>query len=425
MLETIRLKTTHYLGNTFHALKNRNFRYFWIGQCISLIGTFMQRAAQYWLVYTLTNSPLLLGILGVCQFLPLLLFSLFAGPIIDRMPKKKVVIITQAVFMLQAVAMTILTFTGLIQYWHILVLSTIFGITQTFDMPARQIFLFDMVGEEDITNAVSLNSTIINLAKIIGPALGGLFMLHFGIVMCFLINALSYVAVIGGLFLIKIEKAHVRKERQRIVPEIMDGLRYIKRSQVLMIGILIFGIVSTFAMNNDVIVPVFAQEVLGEGAGGYSSLLTAAGIGSLIAALYMASRSKYGIKNNLMIYGAVGTALLQVATVVTANYYISLVLLTAIGFVNIIFFNTANALFQLNSSDEYRARVMSVYSMLAMGSTPVGNFLTGAVMDSMGGDSGFLFCGVVTLLLLVPVFIFKRKSISSWVTNKGIYVEGK
>jgi MFS family permease len=385
----------------------------------------MQRAAQYWLVYTLTDSPLLLGILGVCQFLPLLMFSLFAGPIIDRIPKQKVVIVTQIMFMLQAVLMTILTFTGLIQYWHILALSAIFGITQTFEMPARHLFFYDMVGEEDIANAVSLNSTIINLAKIIGPALAGLFMLHFGIVLCFFINALSYIVVIVGLFLIKIEKPHVRKGKQRIVPEVLEGLHYIKENQALIVGMLVFGIVSTFAMNNDVIVPVFAQEVLGEGAGGYSNLLTAAGLGSLIGALFMASRSKYGLKKNLLIFGAIATALLQVSTILTANYYISLVLLAIIGFVNIVFFNTANAMFQLNASDEYRARVMSVYSLLAMGSTPVGNFFARAVMDKMGGDSGFLFCGVVTLLLLVPVFIFKRKPIASWVTGEKNYLEVK
>jgi predicted MFS family arabinose efflux permease len=282
-----------------------------------------------------------------------------------------------------------------------------------------------MVGEEDIANAVSLNSSIINLAKIIGPAIAGLFMLHFGVVLCFFVNALSYIAVIGGLFLIKIEKAHVRKEKPRIMQEVFDGLRYIKGNQVLMICILIFGIVSTFAMNNDVIVPVFAQEVLGEGAGGYSNLLTAAGIGSLVAALFMASRSKNGVNKNFLVFGALSTALLQVLTVFTANYYISLVLLAAIGFVNIVFFNTANAMFQLNSPDEYRARVMSVYSLLAMGSTPVGNFLTGAVMDSIGGDSGFLFCGIVTLALLAPVFVFKRKPISAWVAGSERYLEGK
>jgi MFS family permease len=425
MLEIVRQKTSHYLDNTFHALKNRNFRYFWIGQCISLIGTFMQRAAQYWLVYTITDSPLLLGILGVCQFLPIFLLSLFAGPVIDRMQRRQVVIITQLSFMFQAVAITVLTFTGLIQYWHILILSSMYGITQAFDMPARQTFLFDMVGKDDIMNAVSMNSTIINLAKIIGPALAGMFMLHLGIVMCFLINAISYVAVLGSLFMIKVEKKEVQKSRTNIMREIIDGLRYIKSNQTLVIGVFIFSIVATFAMNNDVIVPVFAQDVLGQGAGGYSGLLTAAGLGSLAAALFMASRSKNGVNKYMFIYGALGTALLQLSAILTANYYISLVLLFAIGAVNIIFFNTANALFQLNVSAEYRSRVMSFYSLLAMGLTPVGNLFAGAVMDGMGGNSGFPACGLLTLLLLALVLIFMRKPISSWMKGKEQNLERK
>lgn len=420
MLAMILQKTSHYLDGTFHSLKNRNFRLFWTGQCISLIGTFMQRAAQYWLVYKLTDSPFLLGMLGVCQFLPLLLFSLFAGPIIDRVPRKQVLIITQSLFMFQAIMMTVLTFTGLLEYWHILALSALYGITQTIDMPARQTFLFDMVGKSDIMNAVSLNSTIINIAKIIGPALAGLFMLHLGIVLCFLINAVSYIAVIAGLIMIKLERQELHSKKHMILKETLDGLRYIKRSQEMIIGIIIFGIVSTFAMNNDVIVPVFAQDVLGKGAGEYSGLLTAAGIGSLIGALFMASRSKLGINRKLFIYGAIGTALLQVSTVLAGSYYVSLALLAAIGFLNIVFFNTANAIFQMNSTDEYRARIMSVYSLLAQGSTPLGNFYAGTIMDRLGGDSGFVSCGGITLLLLGLMFIIGKNTIFKWLFNKEV-----
>ncbi len=413
-------KISHYLDNTFHSLKNRSFRLFWTGQCISLIGTFMQRTAQFWLVYKLTDSPFLLGMLGVCQFMPLFLFSLFAGSIIDRFPRKQLLIITQSLFMFQAVLMTILTFTGLIEYWHILALSALYGITQTLDMPARQTFLFDMVGKDDIMNAVSLNSTVLNTAKILGPAIGGLLILYFDIGWCFLINAISYIAVIAGLYMIKLEKSQISRERRHILKETADGLRYIGRSRELIIGIVIFGIVSTFAMNNDVIVPVFARNVLGRGAGEYSGLLTAAGIGSLIGAMFMASRSKLGINKKLFLFGAAGTALLQVSTILTGSYMVSLVLLAAIGFINLTFFNTANAIFQINSSDEYRARVMSVYSFLAQGSTPAGNFYAGAVMDRFGGDSGFIACGGITLILLALIFVFRRYTIHKWLFNKEI-----
>lgn len=419
MLETVRQKTSYYLSNTFHSLKIRNFRYFWIGQCVSLVGTFMQRTAQYWLVYTLTKSPFLLGILGVCQFMPLLLFSLFAGPLIDRFSRKKVIIVTQSLFMFQAAALTFLTMTGVTQYWHILIISVLYGITQTIDMPARQIFIYELVGKDDILNAVSLNSTIVNVAKIIGPAVAGLLMLYFGISFCFLINALSYIAVIGGLLLIKYTKPDIKKIKRRVVNEVKDGLRYIKQNETLVADVIIFGIVSTFALNNDVIIPVFAKEILGSGADVYSSLLTAAGVGSLIGALFMASRSRHGVKKSLLIYGAIATSLLQVLTIFTANLYLSLLIIAVVGFSNLVFMNTANSMFQLNSSNEYRSRVMSVYALLLQGSTPIGNFFAGSVMDNISGDSGFVACGAVSLLLLLPVLIVKKDLIISWIHKKA------
>jgi MFS family permease len=417
MFKRIGQKTTNFFITVFYSLKHKYFRIFWVGQCVSLIGTFMQRTAQYWLVYSITKSPLLVGLLGVCQFLPMLLFSLFAGAIVDRISKKKLIFITQSLFLLQASALALLTFTGSIQYWHVLVLSSVYGVSLTLDMPARHSFIFDLVGKDDILNAISLNSTIINLAKIIGPAAAGILMLHLGIELCFLLNALSYIAVIISLLFIHTEKTMIIKEKVPIFKEIIDGLRYIKASQLLIINVIIFGIVSTFAMNNDVIIPVFAQDVLNKGADGYSLLLTAAGIGSLAGALLMASRSKNGVNMKLLFIGSIGTALLQIALCFTVNYMISLILICIVGFINLVFFNTANSLFQTNTSDEYRGRVMSVYSLLNQGSTPVGNFFAGTAMEHFGGAAGYLLCGVATLLFLLPIFIFKRNAISSCLKN--------
>ena len=420
MFEKARQKTLYYLQNTFHSLNNRNFKYFWFGQCISLIGTFMQRTAQYWLVYTLTKSPFLLGLLGVCQFLPMLLFSLFAGVVVDRMPKRKLIFITQSLFLVQACVLAILTFSGHIQYWHVLFLSFLYGVTLTFDMPARHAFIYELVGREEIMNAVSLNSTVINLAKIIGPAVAGFFMLQFGIALCFLFNAISYIAVIGGLFIIRTENIPVAKIKHRVFEDIADGLKYIKNSRTLIVNVMIFGIVSTFAMNNDVIIPVFAKTVLGRAAEGYTSLLTAAGIGSLAGAITMASISKNGLNRSLLIYSAAGTSLLLISLFFISDYAACLILLAVIGFLNIVFFNTANTTFQTNSSDEYRGRVMSVYSLLNQGSTPVGNFYAGMVMENFGGNSGFVSCGAASLLFLIPVFIFNRSTILHWMANKNI-----
>ena len=187
------------LGAIFSSLKHRDFRIFWIGQCVSLMGTWMQRTALIWLVYTMTDSPFLVGLVGVAQFLPMLLFTLFAGAVVDRFPKRKILIVTQSLLMLQAFALAMLAFFNSEQYWQLLLLCAFLGITTTIDMPARLSFFADLVGKEDVMNAVSLNSSIVNLARIIGPAVAGIVMMKFGAAVCFLINALSFLAVIYSL----------------------------------------------------------------------------------------------------------------------------------------------------------------------------------------------------------------------------------
>jgi len=389
-----------------------------MGQCVSQIGTWMQRTAQVWLVYSLTNSPFLVGILGVCQFMPMMLFSLFAGVIVDRFPKKRILLMTQSLFMLQALVMTLLTFTGEIRYWHVFILSAFYGITKTIDTPARHSFFFELVGKEDIMNAVSLNSTIVNLAKIVGPAASGAIMVAFGPVICFFINALSYIAVIGGILMIRVEPRAVRKAERNIFKEAIEGVRYIKKSEVLIINVIVMAIVCTFAMNNDVLVPVFANVALGRGASGYTILLAAAGAGAFIGAILMAFISKYGLRKNLLIVDALATAVLQIGMLFARQYFVCMALLAWIGFVNLVFMNTANSIFQMYSSDEFRGRVMSVYSFLVEGTTPIGNFYAGAVMQHFGGGTGFFYCGAVTLLCLIPVFIFKYKTIVQWIAPK-------
>jgi MFS family permease len=393
---------------TFASLKYRDFRYFWFGQCISLIGTWMQRTAQVWLIYTLTKSPLMVGILGVCQFIPIMLFSLFAGVFIDRFAKKKILLLTQSVFMLQAFALTALTFFHIIQYWHIFILTAIFGLTQTLDMPARQSFFIEMVGRKDVLNAISLNSTIINLAKIIGPAISGIVIAKFGSVLCFFINGLSYLAVLWGLLLIKADNRICRRQHRHVLPEIKDGLRYIKKSPILINTVIAMAFVCTFAMNNDVLIPVFAKTALGIGAAGYAALMSAAGIGSLCAALVMANIKQNDIKNKLLLINALGIAILQIITAMMDVYWICLILIAGIGFLNLSFVNTTNSTFQLNSDDAYRGRVMSVYAFLNQGSTPIGNFFAGTVMEHWGGRAGFWICGLTTLLSILPLVVTQR-----------------
>ncbi len=402
----IKIATT--LSTTFSSLKYKNFRNFWIGQWISLTGTWMQRTAQVWLVYTLTHSPLLVGILGVCQFLPMMLFTLFAGVFVDRFPKKKILLLTQTVFMLQAFILTALTYFHVVQYWHVLILSALFGLTQTLDMPARQSFFIEMVGRKDLMNAVSLNSTIVNLAKIVGPAISGIVIVKFGPVFCFFLDGLSYIAVLWGILLIHTPDLVVQRNHRHMLQEIKEGIQYIRKDRTLTSNVLIMAVVCTFAMNNDVVIPVFAKTALQKGAYAYTTLMSAAGVGSLCGALVMATISKKGVKEGLLFFDGLGTALLQMITAFTRQYWVCILLVAAIGWMNLTFINTANSIFQLKSSDEYRGRVMSVYSFLNQGSTPIGNFYAGTVMEHWGGGMGFLACGLTTFLLMIPVLAGKR-----------------
>ena len=233
-------KAANFFKTTFRSLKYRNFRLFWFGQCISLTGTWVQQTAQTWLVYSVTNSPFKVGLVGVAQFLPMLFLSLFAGVVVDHFSKKKLLVLTQALFLAQAVAMTLLTYTHIIQYWHILLLSFLFGVTQTLDMPARQSFFIDLVGPENVTNAISLNSTIVNLARIIGPALSGVLMMKLGATACFLINSVSYIPVIIGIMMIRVNEKQSVTYSRNMLPEISDGMRYIKKDKTLVADVLMY-----------------------------------------------------------------------------------------------------------------------------------------------------------------------------------------
>ena len=218
---------------SFPALKYKYFRYFLAGQCVSLMGTWMQRTAQQWVFYSITKSAFLLGVLGVFQFTPMLLFSLFAGVFVDRFPKKKLLLITQFLQMMQAFIFAILIWSGNIKYWHVLILAGIYGIVQTFDMPTRQAFFIELVGKDDLISAIGMNSTVVNIARILGPALSGIILLKLGSVFCFLINGVSFIAVLISLISIKSYYASIRKAKCNIIEDITNGLKYIKSQKII------------------------------------------------------------------------------------------------------------------------------------------------------------------------------------------------
>lgn len=403
------------LRNTFSSLRNRNFRYFWFGQIVSVMGTWVQRTAQTWLVYQMTNSAFLVGLLTACQFIPILLLTLIAGTIIDRHPKKLILLTTQTGFLILGVAMTILVYAKIVQYWEILLIAIIYGCLQSFDTPTRQSYVVELVGQKDLMNGISLNSTLFNLAKIAGPSLAGILMVKFSIGFCFLINSISYLAVLLGLFLIRQTPALITSTKKHHVWEdVKEGLLYVWHHADVRMSAELMMIVCTLNYNNNVIIPIFAKTVLNSGAQTYANLLSATGIGSLIAAFLMSYLSRFGLQRNIYLAVGLGTATLQTLMIFVHSYPLAMAMMVAIGFCNMIFLNQSNASFQFSIPNGLRGRVMSIYVLLNQGTTPIGSLYVGSMMDVFSGAWGFPSCGILALILLMPVLYWNRNLVQKW-----------
>jgi len=402
---------SRFINRNFHALTHKNFRYFWTGQCVSLIGTWMQSIGQSWLVLSITNSPFLLGVLGMVQFMPVTLFSLFAGVIVDKYSKKKLLVFTQISSMLLALSLSVLVFTNTIRYEYILILAFLLGCINCIDMTTRQSFTIEIAGKEDLMNAIALNSATFNLARILGPSIGAIIMAYFGAGWCFLLNGLSYFAVLYGLYNIKV-KSYVRKQVKgsSMLKEIKDGLKYVRSSKILFETVLMVLVIGIFAFNYNVLVPSFTKLVLHESEKTYGLLMSFLGVGSLLGAIFASMRSRRGLSKRIMFISSIALAILLVLNGLNINYIIAALLLGATGIFNIQFSTTANSTLQLNSKDEYRGRVMSVYSFVFAGSAPLGSLFTGLVCDKMGPSQGFIFSGVsIIILILIIKFYFNKK----------------
>lgn len=393
------------INNNFHALTNPNFRYFWLGQCVSLIGTWTQSIGQVWLVFTLTNSPLLLGVLGVAQFLPVTILTLFAGVLIDKYPKKKILLVTQSISMILALILATLVFTHTVKYEYILILAVLLGITNSIDMPTRQSFMIEIAGREDLMNAIALNSVIFNLAKILGPSIGALLMATLGAGWCFLINGLSFIAVIYGLLQIKV-KPYVRGENSNnILKEIKDGLKYIYKERILFKSVLLVLVMGIFAFNYNVLIPVFVKDVLRQEAKTFGILMAALGVGSVFGALTVSGKGSSGPKMKIMIISSLIIGTLLFLNGFSTQYVATVIMLVAIGAFSIYFSTTANTTLQMNSKDEYRGRVMSVYSLVFAGATPIGSMFAGVAISSIGVSETFRLSGALIVFLTAVILI--------------------
>lgn len=406
-----------FLSSTFSSLQSRNFRNFWLGQCISVIGTWVQRTAQTWLVYKMTNSALLVGILSACQFVPILLLTLFAGTIIDRFSKKKILLITQSGFLLLGLLMTGLVFFNLIQYWEILLIAISYGVIQSFDTPTRQSFVYELVGPKNLLNGISLNSSVFNLAKIIGPSIAGILMANFSLAICFFIDACSYSAVLIGLLFIDNFPALAPTTSKQLLKNVQTGVKYILKNNSIKLSAELMLIICTLNFNNNVIIPVYAKTVLHSGAQTFANLLSAVGIGSLIAAFIMSYLAKNGKNQKIYLLVIIGSILSQSLMIFIHNYAIALLMMGIIGFCNMIFLNQSNAAFQYAVPNELRGRIMSVYVLLNQGTTPIGSLYAGSLMDLTSGLWGFPGCGFLAGILLIPVILRHKDLLKEWLKN--------
>lgn len=392
------------------ALNHGDFRRFFFGQAVSLIGTWMQAIGQSWLILSLTTSPFRLGLISTLQFLPVLLFSLAGGALVDRLPKRRVIIVTQIAFMLQAFVMAVLVYTGTVQYWHVAVLATVFGLVNALDLPARQSYYVEMVGKGDLSNAISLNAAAFNAARVVGPGVAGLVIAHFGIALAFLFNGLSFLAVLIALFWIKAEGLPVERHAAHMYQEIREGLSYAWRSPLvsLLLGQLLF--VALFVINFQVLVPLLAKDVLQQGAGGFGLLMSVYGLGALLGALAMAVYTRGGRPPLALLVSAGVVLCLASMAMRAAGTSIGLagLLLFIAGVAQINFSAATNVSLQALVPDGLRGRVMSLYVTVFNGSMPLGSFFIGSVAEGFGALNAFLVGGVLGLISMVVIHTWRR-----------------
>ncbi|HBB98355.1 MAG TPA: MFS transporter [Blastocatellia bacterium] len=384
----------------FRALSNKNYRLFFTGQSISLIGTWMTRIATSWLVYRLTGSALLLGVVGFAGQIPSFLLAPFAGVLVDRWNRHRLLVVTQVLALVQSLALAILTLTGVIRIWHVIALSVFQGLINAFDMPARQAFVVEMVDRrEDLANAIALNSSMVNAARLLGPSIGGVVIAAVGEGWCFMADAISYFAVIASLVAMTITPRMTRPTKDaNILQQLREGWTYAARFAPIRDVLLLLALVSLVGMPYTVLMPVFANEILHGGPSTLGWLMAASGVGALVGALLLAARkSVLGLGKYIPLTAAAFGAGL-VAFSFTRVLWPALLLMIVTGFGFMVQMAASNTVLQTIVDEDKRGRVMSFYMMAFMGTAPFGSLLAGWVADKIGAPHTLLFGGIGCVL---------------------------
>jgi MFS family permease len=393
--------------DTFAALKHRNFRLFFAGQLISLIGSWMQITAQGWLVYRMTGSKVLLGTVAAVGSLPMLLLSVWGGSVADRHSKRIVVCFTQTGMMMLAFVYAALVGTHRIETWHILVIAALGGVALAFDMPARQAFMVEMTSREDLMNAVSLNSSIVNAARVVGPAAAGLLMAQIGMFWCFLVNGLSFIAVLAGLMMMRLPKFVSPAQPHSTSRHVIEGFRYVMTHRRVRILLILFGVVGIFGWSYSVLLPAYATDILHVGERGYGALLSANGLGALLGALTVATFGSR-IRPRLLVLGGLWLFSAMLLLIAFVRWFpLVLACLAVGGWGMLLYFSTTNTLIQTSVSDEMRGRVMGIWALVFGGMTPIGGLECGFLSHAVGVPGtiavGAIVCAAAAFVTLWTV----------------------
>ncbi len=396
------------LPHGLRALNHRDFRRFYIAQLVALIGAWMQTVAQAWLVLSLTSSPFKLGLIATLQFSPVLLFSIVTGAVADRLPKRGLLVATQTTLACQALMLGALVATGFVEYWHVAVLGLVLGFANVFDQPARQSYVMEMVGKEDVASAVALNSAAFNGARIVGPAVAGVVIARFGVMPTFFVNSVGFLGVIVALLRLEASGLPRRAAPASMLAEIREGLRYARRTPRLVLAIGLVLIVSLCVFNFTVYVPLLARTVLGLGAEGFGFLMASLGVGAVAGALTVGMLGSREPGLAQMFASAAFTFVGLLGLAATRQFWWAVALLFVTGYFGLVLMASCNTSMQLRAPDALRGRVMSLYTWVSGGIFPIGALLVGTISQWWGVSAAFLWNGLLGLAVLAGIMLWWR-----------------
>ena len=390
---------------SFSALRHRNYRLFLIGQLIATAGTWMQIIAQGWLVYAISGSELALGVVGSASAIPVLLISPWGGVIVDRVSKRHLLLITQSTAMLLAFTLAALVFTDVVRVWHIVLLAVGVGVVNSFDGPARQAFVVEMVGHDDLPNAIALNSMTFNSGRIVGPAIGGVLLVTLGAAWCFFLNGLSIMAVLISLLNMNMPVSTRKREPKSARQQLTSGLAYVRHAPDLRALLLMAMVFSTFGTSYATVLPAFIDKVLGQDARAFGTINAITGMGAVTAAFFIAQFGDRLPRGRVLAIAILTFPFVLSVFATNANYTLSLVLAYVLGVGFMFVFTLINTLLQTNLRDELRGRVLSLYTLTFFGVAPIGNLLVGSLSEAIGITPTILLSASVCLVLAALILI--------------------